>query len=93
MNERLKTLIHNLIIHPIAGIFWVLGFEDAGEAIHEICMPDDEQVKISINDEPAGRVSQAYALTSITGIVRRSADCWDDDDEDDEDDEDDWSDL
>ena len=44
MNERLKTLIHNLIIHPIAGIFWALGMESAGDWTHEICSPEQSDV-------------------------------------------------
>jgi hypothetical protein len=35
-----KFLIHNVFIHPIAGIFWFLGFGDLGNRIHETCKPN-----------------------------------------------------
>lgn len=32
-------LCHNFFIHPIAGIFWFLGFGELGNKIHNICKP------------------------------------------------------
>ncbi len=32
--QRLKFFIHNIILHPIAGLFWVIGFNSIGDYIH-----------------------------------------------------------
>jgi hypothetical protein len=36
---RFSYLIHNMIGHPIAEIFWIMGFEKAGDYIHDITVP------------------------------------------------------
>lgn len=40
---RFKILLHNVIIHPIAGIFWAIGWIDLGDRVHEIL--DLEKIK------------------------------------------------
>jgi hypothetical protein len=30
----MKSLAHNLIAHPIAGVLWALGFDRAAERVH-----------------------------------------------------------
>jgi hypothetical protein len=32
--RRFKFLYHNIIIHPLSGIAWFLGFEKLGDKIH-----------------------------------------------------------
>lgn len=34
MRRRLLHAWHNIVIHPLAGLCWLFGFEDAGDAIH-----------------------------------------------------------
>ena len=36
---RLSYTVHNIVGHPIAEIFWVLGLEKAGNYIHDITVP------------------------------------------------------
>ena len=31
--------IHNIVGHPIAELFWVLGLEKAGDYVHDITVP------------------------------------------------------
>lgn len=35
----MPMLIHNLIGHPIAGILWAIGAEQAGNWIHDATLP------------------------------------------------------
>jgi hypothetical protein len=36
---RLSYSVHNIIGHPIAEIFWILGLEKAGDYVHDITIP------------------------------------------------------
>ena len=36
---RFSYCVHNIIGHPIAEIFWVLGLERAGDYVHDITVP------------------------------------------------------
>ena len=36
---RFSYSIHNIIGHPIAEIFWILGLEKAGDYVHDITVP------------------------------------------------------
>ena len=36
---RFSYSVHNIIGHPIAELFWVLGFENIGNYIHDITVP------------------------------------------------------
>ena len=36
---RLSYLVHNIIGHPVAEIFWILGLERAGDYVHDITVP------------------------------------------------------
>ena len=31
---RLKNAWHNIVIHPIAGLFWLVGWQSMGDYIH-----------------------------------------------------------
>ena len=35
----MMILLHHLVGHPIAGIFWFLGMNKAGDWIHDITAP------------------------------------------------------
>jgi len=34
VSYRLRMAWHNIVVHPIAGICWLLGFERLGDWIH-----------------------------------------------------------
>ena len=34
LKSRLWCLIHNVVIHPTAGLFWAVGLERWGDIIH-----------------------------------------------------------
>lgn len=34
MYQRLLNFRHNVVAHPIAGILWLVGFQKAGDWIH-----------------------------------------------------------
>lgn len=34
MRQRLKNFRHNMVAHPIAGVFWVLGYQETGDWVH-----------------------------------------------------------
>jgi hypothetical protein len=36
----IKFLIHNVMMHPLAGLCWFFGLEKLGNKIHEICVPE-----------------------------------------------------
>lgn len=36
---RVRTFIHDCLLHPVAGMLWILGFSDAGDWIHEKTAP------------------------------------------------------
>ncbi len=35
VRHRLAMVRHNLIAHPVAGVLWLLGFEKAGDWVHD----------------------------------------------------------
>jgi hypothetical protein len=35
----MRTLLHNLLAHPIAGVLWAVGLERAGDAVHDWWAP------------------------------------------------------
>ena len=35
VKRRLRNARHNLVAHPIAGILWLFGFEQAGDWVHD----------------------------------------------------------
>jgi hypothetical protein len=37
----ISFLLHNTVIHPIAGIFWFIGLGNIGNAIHEVFRPKE----------------------------------------------------
>ena len=39
-NRFWRSLVHNMILHPIAGIFYAIGCDDVGDAIHLFVLPD-----------------------------------------------------
>jgi hypothetical protein len=38
--QRLKNAWHNIVIHPVAGVLWLFGFETWGDWVHG-GFPDD----------------------------------------------------
>jgi hypothetical protein len=42
VSVRLAWLTHNLIAHPVAGVLWALGFDRAGDWIHDRISPEVE---------------------------------------------------
>ena len=38
---RFKYSIHNIIAHPMSEILFQTGFEDAGNWVHDVTLPDD----------------------------------------------------
>jgi len=36
---KLRILVHNCIAHPLAGLLWVAGMEDAADWVHGFCAP------------------------------------------------------
>ena len=36
---RFSYFIHNIVGHPIAGVFWVLGLVKVGDYVHDITVP------------------------------------------------------
>ena len=36
---RFSYCFHNIVGHPVAEILWVLGFEKAGDYVHDITVP------------------------------------------------------
>jgi hypothetical protein len=39
---RFSYTVHNTIGHPIAEIFWILGFHKVGDYIHDITVPNPD---------------------------------------------------
>jgi hypothetical protein len=33
--QRWRNLRHNLVVHPVAGVLWFLGFDRAGDWLHD----------------------------------------------------------
>lgn len=36
---RFSYSLHNIVGHPVAEIFWILGFYKAGDYVHDITVP------------------------------------------------------
>lgn len=32
--ERLRNAWHNIVIHPLAGVCWLIGWQSAGDWLH-----------------------------------------------------------
>ena len=35
----IKILVHNIILHPIAGLFWAAGFQELAFKVHDLVLP------------------------------------------------------
>lgn len=38
--ERFRWTLHNVVAHPLSEVLFQLGFEDAGNRVHDATVPD-----------------------------------------------------
>ena len=36
-----KILIHNIILHPIAGVIWATGYPELASKVHDLVLPPE----------------------------------------------------
>ena len=39
-DETMRFLLHNCLVHPVAGLLWFLGLDAAGDAVHRLGVGD-----------------------------------------------------
>jgi len=40
--ERFRWTLHNLVAHPVSELLYQVGFEDLGNQLHDITVPEHE---------------------------------------------------
>lgn len=59
---RISFLLHNLVMHPVAGFLWFIGLEGAGDFVHSFGEPPEIEAEPSLPSKEVADLEQEVEL-------------------------------